>query len=68
VLVSECDYAVLEGCSILDYKTITIDDRMKNDLYRYAFRAIDGHGIIVSHCTGTRLIRNRIIETELRPT
>ncbi len=68
VLVTECDYATLEGCTILDYKTITIDDRMNNDLYRYAFRAIDGHGIIVRHGTGARIIRNRIIETELRPT
>lgn len=63
-----CNYATIEGCSILDYKTITIDDRMTNDLYRYAFRAIDGHGIRIRHCVGTRLIRNRIIETELRPT
>lgn len=63
-----CHYATLEGCSIIDYKTVTIDDRMTNDLYRYAFRAIDGHGIRIRHCAGTRLVRNRIIETELRPT
>ena len=68
VLVTECDYATLEGCTILDYKTVTIDDRMDNDLYRYAFRAIDGHGIKVRQCTGIRIIRNRIIESELRPT
>jgi hypothetical protein len=68
VLLNECHYSTVEGCTIIDYKTVTIDDRMKDDLYRYAFRAIDGHGIIVRHSSGTRLIRNRIIETSLRPT
>lgn len=68
VLLSGCNYATLEGCTIIDYKTITIDDRVNNDLYRYAFRAIDGHGIKVAYGTGVRIIRNRIIETELRPT
>lgn len=68
VNVTDCNYATIEGCSVIDYKTVTIDDRMTNDLYRYAFRAIDGHGIRIRHCVGTRLVRNRIIETELRPT
>lgn len=68
VLLNECNYATLEGCTVIDYKTITIDDRMKNDLYRYAFRAIDGHGFYLRLCGGARIIRNRIIETELRPT
>ncbi len=67
-LVENSDHATIEGCTILDYKTVTIDDRMKNDLYRYAFRAIDGHGMIVRGSNDARIIRNRIIETELRPT
>jgi hypothetical protein len=68
VLLAECDNATIEGCTIIDYKTITIDDRMNNDLYRYAFRAIDGHGIILRGCIAGRVLRNRIIENELRPT
>lgn len=64
----KCDYLTIEGCNIVDFKTITIDDRMDSDLYRYAFRAIDGHGIYAIDCTGARLVRNRIIETELRAT
>ncbi|HVT73648.1 MAG TPA: right-handed parallel beta-helix repeat-containing protein [Lacunisphaera sp.] len=68
VLVAECDNATIEGCSVIDYKTITIDDRMNNDLYRYAFRAIDGHGIILRQSRAGRILHNRVIETELRPT
>ena len=68
VLLTNCDYANVEGCVIIDFKTITIDNRMNNDLYRYAFRAIDGHGMMLRHCSGARIIRNRVIETLLRAT
>jgi hypothetical protein len=68
ILLYECDYATLEGCSVIDFKTVTIDDRMKNDLYRYAFRALDGHGMYLRLCRAPRILRNRIIETELRAT
>jgi hypothetical protein len=68
VRLLNCDYPTMESCSVVDYKTIAVDNRMKDDLYRYAFNAIDGHGILMTGCIGPRLLRNRVIETELIPT
>jgi len=61
-------YCRVQDCEIINYKTITIDDRINNDLYRYAFNAIDGHGLMVINCDATQIIRNRIIEKELHAT
>jgi len=61
-------YCRVQGCEIINYKTITVDDRMDIDLYRYAFNAIDGHGIMVIDCDAAHIVRNHIIEQELRGT
>ncbi len=68
VLIRNSNYTRIEGCEIINYKTITVDDRMKSDLYRYAFNAIDGHGLMMIDCNSSHIIRNRIIEHELHPT
>ncbi|MEZ5275114.1 MAG: right-handed parallel beta-helix repeat-containing protein [Opitutaceae bacterium] len=68
VEIRESDYVTVESCSVVDFKTVAVDNRMTNDLYRYAFNAINGHGIWIVGCRGARIIRNRVIETELLPT
>ena len=43
VYLLKSNYCRVEGCEIINYKTITIDDRMHDDLYGYAFNSLDGH-------------------------
>ncbi len=68
VLIQRCDYLTIESCEVVDFKTIAVDDRMQNELYRYAFNAINGHGIRVAESRGARILNNRVIETEFLPT
>lgn len=68
VFLYRSNYCRIEGSEIINYKTITIDDRMKDDLYGYAFNSMDGHGIMAVECNAAHIIRNRIIEHELLPT
>ena len=53
---------------VRNYKCIAIDDRTDSPLYGYAFRAIDGMGILVNGSSGTVIESNRIIEDRLLPT
>lgn len=58
----------ISGCTILNYKRITIDDRTGSpEHYGYAFNAIDGHGVVVERCAGTIVRDNRIVEERLHP-
>ena len=65
VYLLKSNYCRVEGCEIINYKTITIDDRMHDDLYGYAFNSMDGHGLMAVECNATQIVRNRIIENEL---
>ena len=58
----------VKDCLVRDYKCIAIDDRTASPLYGYAFRAIDGTGIMVNASTGTVIESNRIIEETYLPT
>ena len=56
-------------CDIRNYMSIAIDDRTQNAaLLGYAFRCIDGTGIVVDRCQGTLIQGNTIIEENLHPT
>jgi hypothetical protein len=58
-------------CRIHNYMRIAVDDRTggsENRHWGYAFRCIDGTGIIVKESTGTLLEGNRIVEGRLLPT
>jgi hypothetical protein len=56
-------------CRILNYMRIAIDDRTPNPDLGYAFRCIDGTGIVVKHGSRSVLIEgNRIVEEHLLPT
>lgn len=52
----------VRDCVILNYQCLAIDDRTASPLYGYAFRCIDGTGILLSNCTGATLLNNRIVE------
>ncbi len=57
------------NCEIRNYMTIAIDDRTQNvELLGYAFRCIDGTGIVCDTCRGTLIQGNLIVEDNLRPT
>jgi hypothetical protein len=66
--VRNSDHVTIKDCLVYNYKCIAIDDRTRSPLYGYAFRAIDGTGILVNRSTGTIIESNRIIEDRLLPT
>jgi len=66
--VRNSQQVTVKDCLVRDYKCIAIDDRTSSPLYGYAFRAIDGTGILVNASTGTVIESNRIIEETYLPT
>jgi hypothetical protein len=58
----------IERSEVVNYKSIAIDNRLENDLYRYAFRCINGTGISLNHCQVSQVLNNRVIERNLLPT
>ena len=58
----------IEGCEVLNYKRIAIDDRTDSDDWGYAFHCINGTGIIVKDTHGGMILNNRVIENNLLPT
>lgn len=68
IKLERCQGCRITQCEITDYKTVGIDDRTDNPILSYAFRCIDGTGIVVSACQGTEIIGNRVIERRLLPT
>ena len=66
---SEVTRGRILNCDIRNYMTVTEDDRTANaELLGYAFRCIDGTGIVVDRSTGTLIQGNTILEANLRPT
>jgi 3D (Asp-Asp-Asp) domain-containing protein len=70
-LRNACNCTV-RGCEITNYKRIAVDDRTGdsggNVHYGYAFRCIDGTGVMVRESTGTVIADNRIVDHNLMPT
>jgi len=64
---SSADVTV-QGCVIVNYKGITVDDRTASPLYGYAFKAIDGSGIQFRDVDGVVIRDNRIQEFRFLPT
>jgi len=52
----------IEGCEIVNYKRIGVDDRTASPLYGYAFHAIIGDGIIVTASTYITIAHNTVAE------
>jgi len=65
-----CTDCTVRACQVVNYKRIAIDDRTSEgeNLYGYAFHAIDGTGILVNESVGSIIIDNRIVEERLLPT
>jgi len=55
----------VEGCEIINYKRIGVEDRTANPLYGFAFRSIIGDGIVVNPGTQIRIAHNIIIEKRI---
>lgn len=69
IRMSDVQNGRILNCEVRNYMTIAIDDRTQNAaLLGYAFRCIDGTGIVCDRCRGTLIQGNRIIEENLRPT
>ena len=68
ICLENCQDAVVSGCTVRNYKRIGIDDRTANELYGYAFRVIDGTGILVTAGQNISIDGNRVIEDRLFPT
>ena len=65
ICLIKCESSVVRDCEILNYKRIGVDDRTANELYGYAFRAIDGTGIQVNESRGLQIVNNRELEERL---
>jgi len=68
VRLQNCRFARVERCLIEDYKRVTVDDRTASELYGYAFKCLDGNGVIVQGGRANWILDNQIIERRLLPT
>jgi hypothetical protein len=68
IALEDSSGCVIRDCDVRNYKRIAVDDRTETELYGYAFRAIDGTGILVARCQNVVISGNRIIEEALLPT
>lgn len=66
--LDRCSSSSVRRSEVLNYKRIGVDDRTASELYGYAFRVIDGTGILVTHSDGIQIQDNRVIEERLYPT
>ncbi|MCC7491969.1 MAG: right-handed parallel beta-helix repeat-containing protein [Fimbriimonadaceae bacterium] len=72
--IRRADGVTVRGCRITDYTALAVDDRTgppdsaNARLYGYAFRCLDGSGIVVRESRGIALLDNQIRETRWRPT
>lgn len=67
VRFDESEDCALQDSSIINYKTIGIDDRTANPLLGYAFHCIDGSGIVVTHSRRIAILDNQVMERALVP-
>src|SRR5690606_24441476 len=67
-MLERCVQSRVVGCSVTNYKRIAVDDRTESELYGYAFKVIDGTGILVTFSQGVQVLDNRVVENRLFPT
>ncbi len=68
VRLQDCRFGRITGCVIENYKRVAVDDRTTSSLHGYAFRCLDGAGIVISHGRGHQILDNHILEHRLLPT
>ena len=60
-----CTGGRIAGCDVTNYERVGVDDRTASDLYGYAFKVIDGTGILLTASSGVQITGNRIVERHL---
>ncbi len=68
IYLDGCSDARVEGCTVRNYKRIGVDDRTGSELYGYAFKVIDGTGIVATQCKDVLITGNLVVEERLFPT
>ncbi len=68
IAIRACRGCQLRHCLIQNYMRIAVDDRTGSPDWGYAFRCIDGSGIVVTESQATRIEGNRLVERHLLPT
>jgi len=68
ISIRDCTGAQVRQCLVRNYMRITVDDRTKSLDWGYAFKCMDGSGIVVVNSKGTLIQGNRIREENLLPT
>lgn len=64
--IEHCSRLVVRNCLVRDYKSMAIDDRVRDA--GYAFQCVDGNGMKFMDCQAALITNNRIIETTFRAT
>jgi hypothetical protein len=68
IVLRDSEDCTIRDCLVENYKTITVDDRTDDPRSGYAFKCIDGTGIILRYSNGTLIEGNRIVEKTYLPT
>ncbi len=68
VALRDCTGGQMRGCLVRNYMRISVDDRTTSADWGYAFKCIDGTGILLDNSQGMLLQGNRVIEQHLLPT
>lgn len=68
IRVMDTEHCTVRDCLVLNYMFVTVEDRTGSDLYGFAFKAIDGTGIVIVNSPGIMLVNNRVAEENLAPT
>ncbi|GMV93710.1 MAG: hypothetical protein AMXMBFR82_34880 [Candidatus Hydrogenedentota bacterium] len=58
----------MRDSTVINYKRVGVDDRTASELYGYAFRVIDGTGIVVNGSTDISIQDNQVVERNIFPT
>lgn len=68
VAVRSCEGTQIRNCLVRDYSRISVDDRTATEIYGYAFKCIDGTGMVVDASNDTLIEGCRVIEETMIPT
>jgi len=68
IFLERCIDSAVRNSTVLNYKRITVDDRTETPNYGYAFKAIDGTGILVTFGTGITVANNFVLDENIYPT
>ena len=68
IFLEQCTSSRVHDSSVVNYKRIGIDDRTETEHYGYAFRVIDGTGVLVARSVDVSIQNNHVVERNLYPT